>query len=65
MANAIRVTIPVEVEVDLDDYQLAYGLNETEDEVRGYVADIIAEAVQERLGPHTALDWGRYVPKEA
>lgn len=49
MSNTIRMTVPVEVEIDLDAWAMAYGTDTPEDDVQTHVPATIANAVQQQF----------------
>jgi predicted RNase H-like HicB family nuclease len=52
MSKTIKFTIPVEIEVDLDDWTTAYGMTyevarrDAEEHCRGHVAELVSEGLE-------------------
>ncbi len=60
--TAVRIEVAVVIEVDLDEYAETYGIeaDRAEADAAEYLERIVSSAVQEHVGPYTALTWGTF-----
>lgn len=49
MSRTVKITIPVEIEVDLDEFDTTYGDSHTVDNVQRYIEESIADLVHQHL----------------